>query len=239
MKISNRIHKGMAVTAAIIMLVVLTFGIFSNVITMVTTSKMSGIASGTATVVNLVINAIVEILVIIALFRGKKDITAAIFFLVITLAMVITGVISGITNIIALLGIALLRMNTNDPVLKCMITGSLIALVANLAAVGFRVLLALECFKPGKISGCGAKALLIILPIVNILLVVASSIAQQSYLMEDFGFARFLMIAGLPAVLTAVFSIYWILVGAAFAKPVYEKAPVEAPYTAQENEIVY
>lgn len=236
MKISNRVHKGTAITAAIIMLVVLVFGIFSNVITMVMNQNLHDIAPATTMVVNLVINSIVEILVIIALFRGKKDITAAIFFLVITLAMVITGVIGRITNIIALFRIGDIG---NDSMVKCMITGGLIALVANLAAVGFRVLLALECFKPGKISGCGAKTLLIILPIVNILLVAVSSIAQQSYMMEIYGTARYFAVVGLPAVLAAVFSIYWILVGAAFAKPVYEQLPVEAPYTAQENEIVY
>ena len=236
MKISNRVHKGTAITAAIIMLVTLVSGIFTNVITMVMNQNLHDIAPATTMIVNLVINSIVEILVIVALFRGKKDIMAAIFFLVITLAMVITGVIGRITNIITLLRIGDIG---NDSMVKRMITGGMIALVANLAAVGFRVLLALECFKPGKISGCGAKALLIILPLVNILLVAASSIAQQGYMMERYGFAEFFLIAGLPAVLAAVFSIGWILAGAAFAKPVYEQLPVETPYTAQENEIVY
>jgi hypothetical protein len=170
-------------------------------------------------VVNLIINTISSVLLIVALFRGKKDSLAGIFFIVTALPIVFSSLVGNITSVFAYLAMR----GYNEGMVTCALAATAIIFFANLFSIAFRVLLAIECFKPGKISGSKTKNLLLILPIVNILLTVVSTMVRQLYLASDYGFGSYLSIALLPAVLTAVMSIGTVILGLAFSIPVYEK----------------
>lgn len=224
MKIPNRIHRGSSIVAAVILMVMMLYGTVASGLLMFVTAKLSGTGVNMWTAVRLLINAVTTVLVVIALFRGKKDALAAVIFLIAAAALVGTGVISVIVAIVKRSGAA---GAADDEVVKWTIAGDWVAVVATLIGIGFRALMALECFKPGKISGCGKKAFFIILPIVYILLIAASNFIRQGYLIGDYGAFLFFIGTGIPIILNALTSVGWVVLGIAFAIPAYEKKPCD------------
>lgn len=223
MKITNKIHRGASLAAAIVMLIILILGTGSNVITTVTNIHRYENTQLLTTILNLVINTVSSILLIVVLFRGKKDTLAAVFFLVTALPILVRGLVGNITTVFAYL--AMRHFDGNMAALG--VAATVILFLANLISIVFRVLLAAECFKPGKISGGGAKILLLILPIANILLTAVSTMVRQLYMVFDYGYELGVYFSAtlIPAVITAVFSIGIVIMGLAFSIPVYEKKP--------------
>ena len=219
MKISGKIHRGASIAAAVVMLLFLIVGTGTNIISTINLSKYYETPQLLRSVLNLAANTIASLMLIVVLFRGKKDSVSGILVILTILIIPVRGVVAGVTRIIT--GFGMLGSMTKGLVV-CLIASSVIQIVANLAGVGFRALIATECFKPGKITGGKTKAFLVILPIVNILLIAVSNMVQQLYLVADYGVTQFLIVVLMPAALTVVMSLGTVLMGVAFSIPVYE-----------------
>lgn len=230
MRIANKTHRTASIAAAVIMLIVLLLGTASNVFTLI---SFPSTAQNLMTVVNLVIRTLTNILLIVALFRGKKDILAGIFMIVAALP-VITGIISGVFSIISSFAVYNSMMRG---IAGCMIAANMIRILANLLNVVFYVLLAVECFAPGQISGSKLRASFLILPCMNILLIAVATMVQQLYVLVDYDFGYYLSVALVPAVISAVLSVGTIIMGIAFSIPVYEQG--SSGYGTQKNYNLY
>lgn len=220
MKISNKIHRGTSIAAAVISLVMLLLGTGSIIISSLISYASNYERSYAVTsLLSTGISTISWLLMIIALFRGKKDAAAGVMFLVTILPIMITGVIGNFVNVIVSL-----EMNSSmgAEYVICAVVGSLISIIANLASVALRAAIAVECFNPGKFSGGKMKSLLVILPIANIALSVVSTAVRQLYLAEYYQIGELIGLIMLPAVISAVTSIGTVLMGIAFSIPVYE-----------------
>lgn len=230
MRILNKTHRGASIAAAVVMLITLLAGTGLNIVSMIGSARDYEASQLLTAVLNLGINAIASILLIVALLRGKKDTVAGVLFLITLVRTIITGVIGGITGMIGLL--AVMSFMTGG-MFASLLAARFFVLLANLAGAAFRAMLAIECFKPGKVSGGKMKLFFLLLPIVNILLTVVSQMAQSLYMIGDYGIGEYLVITMLPAVFSAVMSIGMVLLGLAFSIPVYEKMPYEYAYGAQ------
>ena len=153
MKISNKVHRVTSILAAVMMLVGGIFGTVSQLITTINNSVSTGnSAHMLASLPNLVTNALVTILIVVALFRGKKDNAAGIMFVITALLAAVTGVFGRVVLLIS--NIAMGSFNFYpDGFLACMMIAVVISLLGGLITVAFRAALAMECFKPGKFSG--------------------------------------------------------------------------------------
>ena len=221
MIISNKLHRGTSIAAAVVLLLTLIFSTGVNAITVIQSLIRSGSPTGSY-LSSLAFTAILTLLPIIALFRGKKDVVAAVFFLITAAIILFRSVLGNITSIISYIKILFDSYLSTEVAIFGILSG-LIYLVANLINMAFRGLLALECLTPGKISGSKMKALLLVLPIANIALVALGSIARQLFMIE-YGFGDFFLSVLVPAVLSAVLSVGIILLGLAFSIPVCEKS---------------
>ena len=214
MIVTKKVHRGASVIAAIVMLLMALISVASSAISMIT-----GSASASAVVFNLIIPLIFNTLTIIALFRGKKDTVAAVFFLIMAAYTLFRNVFGNIGSIISNLFLTA-GSSTFDMMAPYSIFSGLIYLVSNLALLAFYVLLALECLKPGMVSGGKLKAMLLVLPICNIALsALAFTVMQLGYI--QLGYSVVAIITS--AVATVVFGIGTVLLGLAFSIPVYEK----------------
>ena len=219
MKISGKIHRGASIAAAAVMLLFLLVGTGSNIISTISLSKYYETSQLLTSILNLAVSTIATLLLIVVLFRGKKDAASGILVILTTLLVPVRGVFAGVTRMIT--GFGMLGSMRKE-LAVCLIASSAIQIVANLAGVGFRALIATECFKPGKITGGKTKAFLVILPIVNILLIAVSNMVQQLYLVADYGVPQFLIVVLMPAALTVVMSLGTVFMGVAFSIPVFE-----------------
>lgn len=220
MKISGKIHRGASIAAGVVMLIFLLVGTGTNILSTINLSKHYETMQLLKTILNLAVSAIATLLLIVVLFRGRKDSVSGVLVILTILPILVTGVAGCVSRIIT--GFGMLG-TLNKGFTICMMIAGVIQLAANLVGVGFRALIATECFKPGKISGGSTKSFLVILPIVNVLLVAVAGIVQQLYVIGEYGFAQFLTIALIPAVLTVFTSIGTVIMGLAFSIPVYEK----------------
>ena len=219
MKISNKIHRGASVAAAVFLLIVLLLGAAANLITLINFS--SAYSSIVSTVLTLTANTVTGLLMVAALFRGRKDALAGVFFLIAALSLFVTGGISNAVTFFSAISMGSILDGNN--ILGYTAAGSFLMILANLVSIVFRGLLAAECFKPGQLSGSSLKMLLPILPIVNILMVAVSNIVRQLFLLENYGLSVFLINVLPSFLLSAVMSAGNILMGLALAIPVYEK----------------
>lgn len=219
MKISGKIHRGASIAAAVIMLILLLVGTGTNIISTVSLSKYYETIQLLKTVLRLVVSTIASLMMIVVLFRGKKDTVAGVLLILTVVPILVTGVIAGASRVVTYLG--MMRSMAKGMVI-CMISASVIQIVANLVGVGFRILLAAECFKPGMIAGRKSKSIFVILPIINILMIAVSNMVQQLYMIADYGFVQYLGAAVLPAAMTTFLSIGMVIMGIAFSIPVYE-----------------
>lgn len=230
MRISNKIHSGTAVAAAVIMLITTFLSVGTNVFTLIANFRYYENSLLISSVSNLAISTITCILMAVVLFRRKKDTAAGIIFAITAVPVVITGVFGNVTSIFSYLSMS---NSLENGMLICFIATSLIRLIANVASAAFRVFIAMECFNPGNISGGKMKSFLVILPIASIVLTIFATMVQNLYLVGDYGFGEYLLTALLPAVFAALFSAVYVVIGLAFSTPVYEQNPYESTYTGQ------
>ena len=202
MKISNRVDRLSGTTAAVLTLIMQ----FSTlVINLIATSAMGG----TGAMITIVMNAVTLVVLCIALFRRKKDTVSAVLFLVAALPGAV-GLVSHVINLVT----------------GASNSGQVAAwIVSNLVSIAFYVLVALECFSPGMLSGSSARKLLVILPIVRIFLSAFATYGPQLANAVEWG--------NITAILGQFLAIYiyfgmdsWaIFIGMAYAKPICEAQP--------------
>lgn len=228
MKLSNKIHRVTSILTAVIMLVLLAISVITNVVTLLgnpgATSNPTYVIT---TVVNLAVNALANILIVVALFRGKKDTVSGVLFILTALVLAWTGVISGIVSLFSNISMALAGVSLPNYYIASAVVATIIAVIAALIGIAFRVAIALECFTPGKLSGNKKKSILIILPIVNLVLSAIATVVRQLYVVSDYGIGTVLAVTLLPAVFGAVFSAWTVLLGLSISIPVWEVDPLQ------------
>lgn len=227
MKLSNKIHPVTSILTAVIMLVVLVISAITNVASLLGNPGADSNPSYViTTVVNLVVYTLTSILIVVALFRGKKDTVSGVLFILTALVLAWTGVISGIISLFSNISMGVAGVSLPDNYLACAVVASIIGVIVALIGVVFRVAIALECFTPGKLSGNKKKSILIILPIVNLILSAIATVVRQIYMVSEYDIGTFLAVALLPAVLGAVFSAWTVLLGLSISIPVWEVDPL-------------
>lgn len=214
--ISNKMHRATSIVAAILLLVSIVFSLVNlvNSVTNALADDMLGVMlpSMIVTVLTMIANAAI----LVVLLRGKKDVLAGIMFILSALVLLITGVAMQMITLVSMTAV----YSYNPDIGQSMLTGSAIRIVTALIGIVFRIMIAVECFKPGKISGGKSKAILIILPIVITVLYMATSVVQQFYMLGDFGSVVFLTSVVLPAVLGMFDNLWLVLTGICVSIPV-------------------
>ncbi len=228
MKISNRTHRALSVLAAVFILIWTVMRVAFQLITIFTILDNPPFT----TLLDLGGIIMVNLLLIVILFRGKKDNLAGILLILASLYVVVTGILGRINIIFTYL---FLTESMLPNMAVSIIASNAIYLIGSLVAVAFRGFLAAECFNPGNISGEKLKFFLLVLPIVYVLIGIAGSLTNQLYLIADYGIAEYLLAGLLQAVVSAIPNAVHILVGLAFAIPVYEQIPAEAIPDYQES----
>lgn len=227
MTISNKIHRGTATAAGVFLVIVAILGVISQVFSLISNSIHYDSSYIITTIVNLVINTASNILLAVMLFRGKKDSAAGVVFILTALPIAVRGILGGSSVLFTYLA---MQGSMNEDVFTSMIVANAIRLVSNILSVLFRILLAMECFKPGNICGGKMKFLLVVLPILVILTSAASIMAQSLYVLTSYDIGQYLVVTLPVAVITAVTNLGLVLMGLALATPVYESAPRNNPY---------
>ena len=230
MKVTNKIHRGTSLAAAIIMLLMLFFATITKALTLFATHSAYENAEYIRQIANFLISAFTSILLIVVLFRGKKDAFSGAVFIISALPLVF-GMFSNMS--FAFMQLVVQSVPAN---MAASLTGSaFIQVFANLVSIIFRVLLAVECFKPGNISRGKMKALLLVLPIVAIIANALAMAVQSLHLLTDYDFVDYLSIAMLPAIFSAIGSIPTVIMGLSLSIPVYQKPAYDYMYGAQQN----
>lgn len=223
MKVSNKAHRVLTIVAAVFLLLEMIFAMVGMVRTLVCNLQNGATASIVGQIFPMMGSLLIKVFCVIALFRGKKDVAAGALFVLAALvrvAMTLISVVSVICMIVA-----------DMP--GYITVNNLFNLLGGIAVVGLYAFLAFECFKPGKLSGSGMKVLLILLPIfAAILSVIASMVLQIPTLeygrMDLFAINALSMLLGM-----GISYIPMLLMGIAFAIPVYEKNTYGAVNYAQ------
>ena len=228
MKVSNKLHRGTSIAAAVLLLITLILGTAINAASLIVLLSVSKPSQTLTSVLTLGANTFASLLVIIALFRGKKDTLAGVFFILTALPSVVTGVFGNISS-------AFVYMSRDSLESASMAAGAIVLIFASLINVVFRILMATECFKPGRISGRKTRSLLIILPILYLLLTAVSTVVRQLYLVSYYKAGEFLLLALLPAALSAVLGIGVVILGLAVSIPVYDKNLSCYPFSTQDT----
>jgi hypothetical protein len=214
MRITNKLNRPTSIVAAIFLLLVLLLSTMAIVITQIRAGAQGNVSAVAESVFWNGLNFIVTLLVIIALFRGKKDIFSAVVFILAALqptAQLLVG-FSRAENMEYWSELAKLSQYCNY--------------FAHLTNLAFRILVVVECFKPGALSGGMRRLLLIFLPIIWLLVSnFAVGLQNLSYAFSDPTEAA---LAIFPVVFISVLlSMPWVVVGIAFSIPVRE--PVRPP----------
>ena len=163
MRISNKIHRSTSILAGIFTLLSLLVYLLATLINVI-----SGIFLP-ASIPSMLREMLVMVLLIIVMFRGKKDPAAGVMALIMLVAATAYDVIT--------YGMQLIRSELFLAYFNSLwLVSRVLALVSAVVYAGFYLLLVLECFNPGKISGSGMKVLLAILPVVGVLLFVANQV---------------------------------------------------------------
>ena len=231
MNVTNKIHRGTSLAAAIPMLILMIVGTLIQVLNLFRTRFYYPDAEFIKQIIILAITTFAAFLVIIALFRGRKDVFSGILFILAALSVFPTAVVGNITLVFTQLTEGYLPEN----MAAGFVAAAFISLFCNLVVILFRVLLAVECFNPGSLSRGKMKFLLIVLPIISIIATVIMQMVQNLYILADYDFAYYLSVALLPAIFGAIGSIPTVIMGLSLSIPVYQKPAYDYMYGAQQN----
>lgn len=216
MKITRKVHTGMAFVTAALLLLKLIFGFLTKLLSWDSTA-LSDISAGFAgNLLSALIGSAAVFFSILVLLRRRKDALAGVLFV---FAVVVTAVaaVSG-----AVVSLYLLGMEAGLP--TPVMAGVALNLLAGLLAMSFYLMLACECFQPGQISGSWRKIVLILLPLmigtINVFAVIVSQLPLQ-----DPGFTDYKSLAAEPLMRMGMDYIPLLLLGITLAIPVYERNP--------------
>lgn len=216
MKITNKVHTGTAIAAAVLTILGTIGMVGSSVSTVITTLRYgsTGIGSYIASISG---NIIGMILMIVALLRRKKDAVAGVLFIIQILLTLVT-LFGNVRAIFLGYGSA-------------QTIAALIRTLAMMICIGFYGLLTAESFSPGAISGSSVKILPVILPIIYIVLILVATVVQQIFGYGANADMTVLLVGVLmPAVVSLFGKVWMIILGLAFSIPVYEKPSFESIY---------
>lgn len=230
MKISNKIHRSTSIAAAVVMIITLIIGIISQAVSLSSNGMYYDTTYIITSVVKLGINSVAALMLIVILFRGKKDSAAGVLIILSALPIILVGAVGNISGMAAYIS---MKDALPENMFGCMMTANVIRVFSHLLNVVFRVFLAVECFKPGSISGGKMKPFLIIMPIVYFVMVPAATMIQSLYMAADMGFGELLLVTLIPAAISAIMYIENVIVGIAFSIPVYEKITYGYAYPNQ------
>lgn len=212
MKVSNKIHRGYAIAAAIVMGISLLFAMGSNAANLISMMRFSGSGLDVMTVVSMAMNILCHVLLLVVVLRGKKDLTAGVLAVVTVLPLMLTL----LRNVTSMLSTA----STGN---VYYILATLVLMIANFVNLVFRVLLAAECFRPGAVSGGNGKMLLIVFPVAYILLLVLGNVLPQLYMASMIGIGSVLVTVVLSNVFTVLLNMGTVVLGLALSVAVYEE----------------
>ena len=216
MKITNKVHTGTAIAAAVLAILATLGNIVSSVANILSILRYSSIGVGSY-IFSIAGNIIGMILIVVALLRRKKDSVAGVLF-IIEMLITFVAVFGNIRTMFAGYG-------------SVQTIAALIRILAMMACVVFYALLTVECFTPGKISGSSVKILPVIAPVIYmVLLFIATlvSVIPESFNGSDVGLV--LVSVLVPVVMNLLGKIWMIILGLAFSIPVYEKPSFESLY---------
>lgn len=213
MKISNKMSRGVGIAAGVIMLLLMVFSSITSVISLFTGYLPTEYI--VTSIVTLILNDIILTLMAIMLIRGKKDVLAGVMFILAAVYMLISSFRGVIVSL------------DSGYIPDSVVASIIIASVADLAGVAFRILIAVECFKPGAVSGSGAKILMILLPILTAVIAAVSTIVNAL----GFGYDTALIVTNIiVAVVSSVVSLIpQFLMALAVSIPVREAVPAPQP----------
>lgn len=222
MKVSNKIHRPFAIIGAILLLLTTFYNIYNSISLGIQTGNFGNTAYLASVIPNMVLDLSVTILFAVVLFRGIKDKTAGVLVIVSMAIAVLSDVISRVLGTFSM--VVSWRASGYAAYLYYII-GSLFFLISALVAIGFRAVITVECFQPGKISAGKAKILLIVLPLAAAVIKMVGTTVQQIGNLWGFPGFEILLSILLTAIFTAVLEAIWVLVGLAFGTAVMEPIP--------------
>ena len=203
MRISNRTDPVTTTTATVLTLVL---RILSLIITFVSVISGAGASFIPSLLKSNLMNIAVLVFLTLALVRKRKDPLAAVFFLLSALPAA-AALITHIQNL------------ANPYSSKVLVIAWILCILVD---ISFYVLLAVECFGPGKISGTGSRSLLILLPIASILLSAGASYGLSIADAVSWGDFAMIFTILISVTVNVVMQCWMIFVGIAFSIPVYD-----------------
>ena len=231
MKVSNKLNRVAALIAAAAILITLLISIITSVVNAFRLTDMAGVMYVIRTLLSLALSTISSGLLIAVLVRGKKDKIAAIMICVTILQSILSGVFGNIFSIISYMTAGL-----GNRYVLWLALGRLVAVCAAVVAILFRGMMAFECFKPGKLTTGNLRWAFVAVPVVCIILNLATTLVSQMYMIVH-GLATTYLISTLTSMIfQAILSVDTILTGVAFAIPVYEKELPECEDCQQAEE---
>ena len=222
MPITNRIHRDSAVAAGIFMLLLTVLSIGLDIYS---ASLFHNSTTSTLTIIGVVITAIINGMLAFVLFRGKKDPLAGALALVSMLTLMAPTLVRWLMLGQTPLVLEYFVSDFASEGLGYYVAADLIGLAAGLFGAFFRILLAVECFKPGCVSGKKARSLLVFLPVVSIFLAAVATMVENLYPVRGSGFGVYVTSVFLPALILVIVDLAYVLMGLAFSIPVYEQNP--------------
>ena len=227
MMLTRKLPRTRSLITAILWLLIFLIGTITSVSNWISAIH-NGATIAAVSIVSYFIGSLATVFSIVVLFRGKKDKLAGVLLILgAAIGYGFASIVSGVAGMFS----AIRLIATMGDVGSALMGNYVFNILSALAAGVFCVLAAIECFKPGAFSTSKAKSLFIILPIVHAVLSVCGSISIQ---MMSVGLGANLMIGVIVSTLVSELfaAAPMLLMGIAFAKPVYEQDPSAAQYAA-------
>ena len=183
MKISYKLHRNSAILASVLLAVTQLIAAGISLFSVIRSGQFSFADLG-----SIALDMVPTALLIAVLLRGRKDFLAGIlcFLAAVPCALAIfSNATTAMTYVVA-------KNPPSGAMVLSGISASMILIMASVTSAVFYVVLALECIKPGKVSGSRFKALLLILPAVFVLLRALAVPVWILYTAADVGFGVYM-----------------------------------------------
>lgn len=230
MKLTNKLPRTLSLVAAILLLLTLVGSFISNAANWINMIRSGVGGTLIVSIITFLLGSVGTVLCIVVLFMGKKNSIAGVLLILGALITVGIRTLAGIASTVS--NIAMRHMLGD--MFGALVASNVINVIGGLVTAGFYVLLAIECFNPGKFSASKAKVILFIFPILLAVLSIIGSIVLQLPNLNA-GIAAFAVTAVSALLGQLISHVPVLLMGISFATPVYEQDPYAGypapPYT--------
>lgn len=230
MKLTNKLPRTLSLVAAILLLLTLVGGFISNAANWINMIRSGVGGTLIVSIITSLLGSVGTVLCIVVLFMGKKNSIAGVLLILGALITVGLRINGGLSATISYFSVK----DALGDMFGALVGSNVINVIGGLVTAGFYVLLAIECFNPGKFSASKAKVILFILPILLAVLSIIGSIVLQLPNLNA-GIAAFAVTAVSALLGQLISHVPVLLMGIAFATPVYEQDPYASypapPYT--------